>query len=120
MEQGQFLETNEFAANGHFYGTPWPEAAGDRDVLLEIDVNGARQVKKRTPEALAILVVPPSMDELERRLRGRGDDDAHVARRLDLADAELREGRELADEVVVNDDLSRAADEVARILISRR
>jgi guanylate kinase len=121
MEQGMFLETNEFAGNGQFYGTPWPEPdAADVDVVLEIDVNGARQVKGRYPDALVILVEPPSEAELERRLRGRGDDDAHVRRRLELAAIEVAEGRQVADHVVVNDDLARAADEVARILNVRR
>ena len=116
-----FLETNEFAANGQLYGTPWPEPPGDDvDVLLEIDLNGARQVKDRRPDALAVLVVAPSREELERRLRGRGDDEAHVRRRLELADFEETAGRQLADVVVVNDDLARATDEVARILVSRR
>ena len=116
-----FLETNEFAGNNEFYGTPWPEPPSDDvDVVLEIDVNGARQVKQRRPEAVAILIVPPSLQELERRLRGRGDPDEHVRRRLELAEYEEAAGRDVADEVVVNDDLARAVDEVARILERRR
>ena len=113
---GGFLETNRFAANGQFYGTPWPDEPEGRDVVLEIDLNGARQVRERMPDALLVLVEPPGRDELERRLRGRGDSDDHVRRRLDLADTELAEGRLIADAVVVNDDLSRAVDEVAGIL----
>lgn len=120
MEQGQFLETNEFAGNGQLYGTPWPEPTDDLDIVLEIDVNGARQVKQRHPDAVTILVTPPSREELERRLRTRGDDDEHVRRRLDLADYEITAGREIADHVVINDDLAGAADEVARILEARR
>ena len=120
MEQGQFLETNEFAGNGHLYGTPWPEPGGDVDIVLEIDLNGARQVKQRYPEAIAVLVTPPSLEELERRLRKRGDDDDHVKRRLDLSEYEVTAGHEVADFVVINDDLARAADEVARILGDRR
>ena len=120
-ERGAFLETNEFAANGHWYGTPWPSPpSDDLDVLLEIDLNGARQVKERMPEAVAILVEPPSRQELERRLRERGDSEEQVARRLALADVELEGGHELADHVVVNDDLDGAVDEVARILNSHR
>ncbi|MGI8791825.1 MAG: guanylate kinase, partial [Acidimicrobiales bacterium] len=115
-EAGGFLEWNEFTANGHLYGTPMPEAPEDRFVLLEIDVNGARQVKERLPGARLVLVVPPSLDELERRLRGRGDADEHVARRLQLAEDEMTEGRAIADEVVMNDDLVRAVEEVAGIL----
>ena len=121
MEQGQFLETNEFAGNGHLYGTPWPEPSDDQvDIVLEIDLNGARQVKQRYPDALAILVTPPSLEELERRLRKRGDDDEHVERRLDLSEYEVTAGQEIADFVVINDELARAADEVARILEDRR
>jgi guanylate kinase len=113
---GGFLETNRFAANGHCYGTPWPEEPEGHDVLLEIDLNGARQVKERLPSARVLLVEPPSRDELERRLRGRGDSEEHVQRRLELADLEVYGGREIADDVVVNDDLNRAVEEVAGIL----
>ena len=114
--EGGFLETNRFAANGHCYGTPWPDQPPERDVVLEIDLNGALQVKARFPDAKLILVEPPSRAELERRLRGRGDRDEHVQRRLELADAEVYGGREVADAVVVNDDLNRAVEEVAGIL----
>lgn len=113
---GGFLETNRFAANAQLYGTPWPREPAGRDVLLEIDLNGARQVRERVPDALLVLVVPPGRDELERRLRTRGDSEEHVRRRLELADAEMAEGRLIADAVVVNDDLSRAVEEVAGIL----
>ena len=113
---GGFLETNRFAANGHWYGTPWPDEPAGNDVLLEIDLNGARQVKERIPAARLVLVVPPSMEELERRLRGRGDDDEHVNRRLELSAVEVSEGREIADDVVVNDDLDRAVEDLVGIL----
>jgi guanylate kinase len=113
---GGFLETNRFAANGQCYGTPWPDPSEDRDVLLEIDLNGALQVKAKFPDARVILVEPPTRAELERRLRGRGDSEEHVRRRLELADVELEGGRQLADAVVVNDDLDRAVEELAGIL----
>jgi guanylate kinase len=113
---GGFLETNRFAANGHLYGTPWPTEPEGDDVLLEIDLNGARQVKARRPDAKLVLVVPPSMEELERRLRGRGDDEDHVQRRLALSAVEVTEGRQIADDVVVNDDLDRAVRDLAGIL----
>jgi guanylate kinase len=119
--RGAFLETNEFAANGHLYGTPWPDPPGDDlDVLLEIDLNGARQVKEHIPEAVAILVEPPSTEELVRRLRQRGDTPTQVERRVALAAEEVAEGRRLADHVVVNDDLAGAVEEVARILDRHR
>lgn len=120
IESDGFLEWNLFDANGHLYGTPRPEPPPGRDVVLEIDLNGARQVKQRVPGAVAILLVPPSSEELERRLRERGDDDDHVARRVELARREVDEGRRLADHVVVNDDLARAVAEVAGILATHR
>lgn len=120
MEADGFLEWNRFAGNDHLYGTPRPDVPPGHDAVLEIDLNGARQVKQRVGDAVAILLVPPSTDELERRLRARGDEDHHVARRLELARREIEEGRELADHVVVNDDLSRAVAEVAGILARYR
>ena len=115
LAKGGFLETNRFAANGCWYGTPWPDEP-DRDVVLEIDLNGAHQVKNRDPSAKLILVLPPDKEELERRLRGRGDAEEHVQRRLALADVEVSGGLEIADHVVINDDLDRAVEEVAGIL----
>lgn len=120
QRENGFLETNRFAANDHLYGTPWPEAPEGKDVLLEIDLNGALQVREGSPDALLLLVVPPDREELERRLRGRGDSEQDVARRLALADLEIDQGRRVADHVVVNDDLDRAAREVAGILDHHR
>ncbi len=95
-------------------------ALGPLDTLLEIDLQGARQVRDRRPDALLILLVPPSLAVQEERLRARGDDEAHIRRRLDEGIAEMEAGRELADAVVVNDDLDRAVDQVAGILASYR
>ncbi len=117
---GGFLETNRFVANDHCYGTPWPEERPGQDVLLEIDLNGARQVRSQIEAAKLILVVAPDDDELERRLRGRGDSEEHVRRRPELAEIEVAEGRTMADHVVVNDDLDRAVAEVAGILAGYR
>lgn len=116
VEAGGFLEHTCFPANGHLYGTPLPEPPPGSDVLLEIEVDGAAQVKGRFPRAVVVLVVPPSRREQEHRLRARGDDDADVQRRLALAAEEERAGRRLADHVVVNDDLAAAAAEVAGII----
>ncbi len=118
VEAGGFLEWAEFLDN--LYGTPWPEAVGDRDVLLEIDVQGARQVVERFPDALVVLLEPPSFEELEARLRQRGDDEAHVRRRIEVGRRELDEGRALATHVVVNDQLERAVAEVGAILDAAR
>ena len=120
IADGMFLEWNEFEANGHLYGTPVPELAGDGDLVLEIDLNGARQVRERVPGAVVILVVPPSREELARRIRQRGDAEDQVARRLALAEQEVAEGRYLADHEVVNDDLAGAVAEVAGILEAHR
>lgn len=102
------------------YGTPahWVEdqRRGGRDVVLEIDVQGAAQVKERAPDAVLILLAPPSLEDLEARLRGRGtEDDASIAERLEAAERELAQATWF-DHVVVNDDLDRATDEVAAII----
>jgi guanylate kinase len=113
---GGFLEHTEFPGNGRLYGTPIPDAPEGRDVLLEIEVDGARQVKDRYPDARMVLVVAPSSDDQAARLRARGDDEETVARRVALGAEEEAAGRAMADHVVVNDDVDRAAAEVAGIL----
>lgn len=104
----------------HFYGTPLPEPPPGSDVLLEIDVQGAAQVRTRYPDAVVILVRAPSPQAQEARLRGRGDDEAVIARRLARAAAEEEAALAFADHVVVNDDLHRAVTEAAAILGSHR
>ena len=115
-----FLEHTHFPGNNQWYGTPRQDLPPGRDLLLEIEVDGAAQVKKQDPTAVMILVEPPSSEVLEHRLRGRGDDEEHVQRRLGVADTELQIGRTLADHVVVNDDLDRAVAEVAGIIARYR
>ena len=117
-EAGGFLEWAEFL--GNLYGTPTPEPPDGRDVLLEIDVQGARQVKDKYPEAVCVLVRPPSREVQEARLRGRGDPDEQIQKRLLLADREEWEGATLADHEVVNDDLDRVVEEVAGIIAAWR
>jgi guanylate kinase len=89
-------------------------------VLLEIDVQGAAQVKARHPDAVVVFVEAPSRAAQEARLRARGDREELIATRLAGAPAEEEAGRALADHRVVNDDLDRAVDEVAAILESHR
>jgi len=114
IARGGFLEYAEYL--GHLYGTPLPHPPPGSDVILVIEVQGARQVLERVPRAVMILVVPPSRDQQRERLEARGDAPEHVRRRLAKAAEEEAEGRRLAHHVVVNDDLERAVREVAGIL----
>ena len=112
----RLLEWNEFL--GNYYGSPVPdpEVVGGRDVVLEIETNGAQQVKAKHPDALLIFLLPPSREEQERRLRGRGDPNDKVMARLRKAEQEEPIGRELADHLVVNDDLEHTIDEMMEII----
>jgi len=113
-----FLEHAEFL--GNLYGTPWPDADDDRDVVLEIDVQGAGQVLDRAPDALFILLEPPSPEVQAERLRGRGDPPEQAERRIAVAQAELAEGRRLGAIRIVNDDLERTVAEVKRLIAEAR
>ena len=115
---GGFFEWAEFL--GNLYGTPVTDPGPGRDVLLEIDLQGARQVRALRPDATLVLLLPPSPEVQAERLRGRGDDEAHVARRLAEGADEEREGRGIADFVVVNDTVAQATADVASILGDRR
>jgi guanylate kinase len=119
VDRGGFLE-HAAVVDGHLYGTPVPDPPPDKDVVLEIDIQGAQQVLAQDPNTIVILVLAPSRGAHEARLRGRGDDEAHVQRRLEMAGQEERVGRDLAHHIVVNDDLERAVAEVAAILEGRR
>jgi guanylate kinase len=115
--KGAFLEWEE--VHGNLYGTPLKTVKEKRsqgkDVILEIDVKGARQVRSRDPEAVAIFVQPPSIEILEERLRGRATEgEAELQERLRNALEESREKGDF-DHVVVNDDLDRAAQELCAI-----
>ena len=105
---------------GNFYGTPKAyveeQLAAGRDVLLEIDVQGALQIKEKMPEALLIFIAPPDMDELERRLRGRNTDAPEVIeRRLTDAIWEMDQQKKY-DYVIVNDTVDKAVEEYLEIL----
>ena len=84
--------------------------------MLEIELDGARQVKEQHPDAILIFVLPPSRDEQERRLRGRGDPNDKVFARLRKAELEEPLGIAIADHVVVNDDLSTTVDAMMAII----
>ncbi|MBR3949759.1 MAG: guanylate kinase [Oscillospiraceae bacterium] len=117
IAKGEFLEYDAHAAN--YYGTPRAQAEekmAQGSVLLDIEPNGAKQVKQAAPEALLIFIMPPSMEELERRLRGRGDTpEEQIAMRMERAVWEM-EQRSWYDHVVVNDDAERCAEEILNII----
>jgi guanylate kinase len=115
---GGFLEWTEFL--GNYYGTPVPDVGDDADIVLEIEVDGAQQVKRVHPDAVLLLVLPPSRAEQERRLRERGDEDPKVLARLKKAEEEEPVGLALADHVVVNDDLEDTIDELLAIIDAHR
>jgi guanylate kinase len=112
-----FLEWAEFA--GNLYGTPRAAVQQRLDagqtVLLEIELEGARQVRRSFPTGFQVLLRPPSFPELERRIRGRGSDSEEaIRRRLERAREELQAEAEF-DAVVVNDDLERALAELEQL-----
>lgn len=117
-DRGGFLEWTEFL--GNYYGTPVPPVDLVDDIVLEIEVDGAQQVKARHPECLLIFVLPPSRDEQRRRLEGRGDPEHKVHERLRKAEEEEPVGRALADHVVVNDSLDRTVAEMMSIIRRHR
>lgn len=109
---------------GNYYGTPRAyveeQMAAGKNVILEIEIQGALKIKEKFPESLLIFVTPPSADELKRRLEGRGTESADViAQRLARA-TEESEGIEAYDYIVVNDDLDTCVDEVHRLVEAAR
>jgi len=119
---GALVEWAQYAGNR--YGTPRDPledaVAQGRIVLLEIEVQGALQIRTRMPEALLIFLVPPAFGELERRLRDRGtEDEPTIQARLEVARAEMG-AQDAFDHVVINDDLDRATAEVARLIVRAR
>ena len=114
---GEFLEHAEYV--GNCYGTPkgpiLQNIENGIDTVLDIDVIGAKQIIGEMDGVLSIFIVPPSLEELERRLRSRGtDSEEKTLARLERARAELSE-KELFDFVVVNDDVERAANQILSI-----
>ena len=124
VARGEFLEYARVFGK-HSYGTPkkWLEESRRKglDLVLEIDVQGAEQVKRKLPESVAIFILPPSRQELEKRLRGRGQDaDEEIARRLSKAHEEIVASEKFYDFCVVNDDVERAGRETQAIVLALR
>ena len=120
IQKGEFLEyANVF---GNYYGTPKQPVddalAARRIVILEIDVQGALQIKKIYPNARTIFILPPRKKELQKRIdhRGRGEDVTAKKRRLETADREIAAAWQYYDHMVVNDDLNQAVQEVIDII----
>ena len=116
-ENGFYEWANFF---GHRYGTPTPTVPAGKDLLLEIDVQGAVAVRERQEDAVVVLIVPPNRAEQERRMRARGDSERHIEQRLEAADIEEQTGRELADSVILNADLDLAVVEVESVIADVR
>jgi guanylate kinase len=121
-DRGEFLEWAE--VHGNYYATSrvWlrDQIAAGRDTLLEIDWQGAQQVRKVFPEAVGVFILPPSMEELESRLRGRGtDSDEVISRRLLGARGEMRHVAEF-DYVIINDEIDQALDDLVAVVRASR
>src|ERR1700761_8721109 len=125
----RMVTSNEFLEFAQVFGKNWygtPKKSLDdalalhKDLVLEIDVQGALQVKSKLPRAVAIFVLPPSRADLERRIRGRGTDaEEEIRRRLEQARQEILNYNRY-DFIVINDDLERAGTEVQQIALASR
>lgn len=118
VENDELLEHAEYVAN--FYGTPRhyveEKLAAGMNVILDIEVQGARQINEKMPDAVKIFIIPPSLDELRRRLEGRGTDTARaIEARLIRARQEYKEA-DFYDYIIVNDDAEKAAKELNAII----
>jgi guanylate kinase len=121
-EKEEFLESAE--VHGNYYGTSRvnieKQMAAGGDVLLEIDWQGARQVKKQFPDAVGIFILPPSIEALEQRLKKRGQDAEHViARRLLAAGGEIAHAPEF-EYVIINEEFDAASTQLSAIVVATR
>lgn len=119
IASGELLEWAEY--NNHLYGTPVGPIddanARGRDVLLDIEIQGARQVREAKPDATMIFIAAPSIEELERRLRLRGDtSDDDIVDRLEIASRQLAEAGDVFDHIVVNDRFEEAVGELLTLI----
>ena len=116
------LEHNEFV--GNYYGTPREPVeravANGQDMVIEVDVNGAAQIREKMHEAVSIFIMPPSFAELKRRLSGRGTESEElIQKRLTSALGEIKRAAEY-DYIVVNEDIAAAADDIMSVILSSR
>ncbi|MBF5046310.1 guanylate kinase [Aggregicoccus sp. 17bor-14] len=123
IEQGGFVEWAE--VHGHFYGSPQSvvdEAKAKHGVaVFDIDVQGGQAIKRKHPDALLVFILPPSMEELERRLRDRNtDSDETIRRRMLAARAEMERGAASYDFIIVNDDFERAYSDLRSVVAAER
>jgi guanylate kinase len=118
IDAGGFLEWTNFL--GNYYGTPQPQPPVGKDIVLEIEVDGASQVKKQYPNAILIFVLPPSREEQRARLNARGDDEHKVDQRLRKAEEEEPVGVALADHIVVNQQLERTIADMLEVINAAR
>jgi guanylate kinase len=121
-DAGEFLEYAHVHGNWYATSATWlkAEVAAGRDVLLEIDWQGAAQVRRIVPDSVQVFILPPSLSSLQQRLVARGQDDARtIARRLDVAKDEMRHCEDF-DYVIINQDFGSAVDDLAAIVRSAR
>ena len=122
LKNDRLLEHNEFV--GNYYGTPREPVeraiANGQDMVIEVDVNGAAQIREKLPEAVSIFIMPPSFAELKRRLSGRGTESEElIQKRLNSALGEIKRAVEY-DYIVVNEDIAAAADDIMSVILSSR
>lgn len=122
LKNDRLLEHNEFV--GNYYGTPREPVeraiANGQDMVIEVDVNGAAQIREKMPEAVSIFIMPPSFAELKRRLSGRGTESEElIQKRLTSALGEIKRAVEY-DYIVVNKDIAAAADDIMSVILSSR
>lgn len=118
IDQGGFLEWVEFL--GRRYGTPLPETPPGKDLVLEIELQGAKRVRELRDDVVLVLIEPPSIDALVERLRKRGETAERTAERVANGRRELALGIEIADERVINDDLDTAVQSLRAIIQRHR
>jgi len=121
IKRKEFLEYA--TVHGNYYGTPKKEVEEELekgyDLLLVIDVQGMRQIKKNKQDVITVFLLPPSLDELKKRMEKRGDSPEEIEKRLETARKEIPAWREY-DFIVINDTLGKAKEDVKRIILAQR